>query len=328
DHYSSRANHRSRGAASASCNLSLPLHGIGRRSHLIWTGANGARSASGIVCRSHLAWRAAGRVAGPNTHEIPARGQSRDGESTRAHRASHAADASRRGDRMSSRRAFIRLLGGAAVAWPLAARAQQPAMPVVGYLSARSPEDTTHLMEAFRRGLKGTGFIDGQTVTVEYRWALGQYDRLPAMAAEFARRPVAIIVATGGEPAALAAKAATSTVPIVFSIGGDPIKQGLAASFNRPGGNSTGITLLTNQLEPKRLGLLRQLVPQATTIGFLLNPSYPPSEGQLKDAEEAARAMSQQIHILRADTDDEIDAAFQTVTQQGIAALAVAAAPF
>src|SRR5215813_7696489 len=114
----------------------------------------------------------------------------------------------------------------------------------------------------------------------------------------------------------------------VFSIGGDPIKQGLAASFNRPGGNSTGITLLTNQLEPKRLGLLRQLVPQATTIGFLLNPSYPPSEGQLKDAEEAARAMSQQIHILRADTDDEIDAAFQTVTQQGIAALAVAAAPF
>ena len=229
---------------------------------------------------------------------------------------------------MSSRRAFIRLLGGAAVAWPLAARAQQPAMPVVGYLSARSPEDTTHLMEAFRRGLKETGFIDGQNVTVEYRWALGQYDRLPAMAAEFARRPVAVTVATGGEPAALAAKAATSTVPIVFSIGGDPIKQGLAASFNRPGGNSTGITLLTNQLEPKRLGLLRQLVPQATTIGFLLNPSYPPSEGQLKDAEEAARAMSQQIHILRADTDDEIDAAFQTVTQQGIAALAVAAAPF
>ena len=229
---------------------------------------------------------------------------------------------------MSSRRAFIRLLGGAAVAWPLAARAQQPAMPVVGYLSARSPEDTTHLVEAFRRGLKETGFIDGQNVTVEYRWALGQYDRLPAMAAEFARRPVAIIVATGGEPAALAAKAATSTVPIVFSIGGDPIKQGLAASFNRPGGNSTGITLLTNQLEPKRLGLLRQLVPQATTIGFLLNPSYPPSEGQLKDAEEAARAMSQQIHILRADTDKEIDAAFQTVTQQGIAALAVAAAPF
>src|SRR6478672_6267436 len=169
------------------------------------------------------------------------------------------------------RRKFITLLGGAA-AWPLGARAQQSTMPIIGYLSARSPDDTTHLVEAFRQGLKESGVIDGQNVTVEYRWALGQYGRLPAIAAEFARRPVAVIVATGGEPAALAAKTASSTVPIVFSIGGDPVKQGLAASFNRPGGNSTGITLLTNQLEPKRLGLLRQLVPQATTIGFLLNP--------------------------------------------------------
>jgi len=226
------------------------------------------------------------------------------------------------------RREFISLLGGAAAAWPLAARAQQPAMPVIGYLSARSPDDTAHLVDAFRKGLGESGFTEGRNVTIEWRWALGQYDRLPAMAAEFARRPVAVIVATGGEPAAPAAKSATSTAPIVFSIGGDPIKQGLAASFNRPGGNSTGITLLTNQLEPKRLGLLRQLVPQANTIGFLLNPSYPPSESQLNDAEEAARAMKQQIHILRADTDDEIDAAFQTVTRQRIAALAVAAAPF
>jgi putative tryptophan/tyrosine transport system substrate-binding protein len=226
------------------------------------------------------------------------------------------------------RREFITLLGGVAAAWPLSARAQQATMPIIGYLSARSPDDTTHLVEAFRRGLNETGFIDGQNVTVEYRWALGEYGRLPAIAAEFARRPVAVIVATGGEPAALAAKTASSTVPIVFSIGGDPIKQGLAASFKRPGGNSTGITLLTNQLEPKRLGLLRQLVPQATTIGFLLNPSYPPSEGQLKDAEEAARAMKQQIHILRADTDDDIDAAFETVTRRSVPALAVAAAPF
>ena len=227
-----------------------------------------------------------------------------------------------------NRRQFITLLGGATVAWPLVVRAQQPAMPVIGYLSARSPEDTAHLVDAFRKGLGESGFVEGRNVTIEWRWALGQYDRLPAMAAEFARRPVAVIVATGGEPAALAAKTASSTVPIVFSIGGDPIKQGLAASFNRPGGNSTGITLLTNQLEPKRLGLLRQLAPQATTIGFLLNPSYSPSEGQLKDAEDAARAMKQQIYILRADTDDEIEAAFQTVTRQGIAALAVAAAPF
>jgi putative tryptophan/tyrosine transport system substrate-binding protein len=226
------------------------------------------------------------------------------------------------------RREFITLLGGAAASWPIAARAQQSTMPIIGYLSARSSDDTTHLVEAFRRGLKETGFIDGQNVAVEYRWALGEYGRLPAIAAEFARRPVAVIVATGGEPAALAAKTATSTVPIVFSIGGDPIKQGLAASFNRPGGNSTGITLLTNQLAPKRLGLLRQLVPQATTIGFLLNPSYGPSEDQVKDAEEAARAMGQQIQILRADTDDEIDGAFETVTRRSIPALAVAAAPF
>jgi putative ABC transport system substrate-binding protein len=219
----------------------------------------------------------------------------------------------------ASSREILTLLGGA-TGWPLAARAQQSTMPIIGYLGARAPDDTTHLVEAFRRGLKETGFIDRQNVTVEYRWALGQYGRLPAIAAEFAHRPVAVIVATGAEPAALAAKTATSTVPIVFSIGGDPTKQGLAASFNRPGGNSTGITPLTNQLEPKRLGLLRQLVPQATTIGFLLNPSYGPSEGQLKDAEEAARAIRQQIYILRADTDDEIDAAFETVTRRSIPA--------
>jgi putative tryptophan/tyrosine transport system substrate-binding protein len=227
-----------------------------------------------------------------------------------------------------NKREFITLLGGAVAAWPLAARAQQSTMPMVGYLSARSPDDTAHLVEAFRRGLNETGFIDGQNVRVEYRWAFGEYDRLPAVAAEFARRPVAVIVATGGEPAALAAKMASLTIPIVFSIGGDPIKQGLAASFKRPGGNSTGITLLTNELEPKRLGLLRQLVPQATSIGFLLNPSYPPSEDQLKDAEEAARAMRQQVYVLRADTDDDIDGAFETVTRRSIPALAVAAAPF
>jgi putative tryptophan/tyrosine transport system substrate-binding protein len=226
------------------------------------------------------------------------------------------------------RREFLGGLGSSAVSWPLAARAQEPTLPVIGYLSARSSDDTAHLVVAFLKGLGERGFIDRSNVTIEWRWGRGQYDRLPAMAAEFADRPVTVIVATGGEPAAMAAKAATSTVPIVFSIGGDPTKQGLAATFRHPGGNSTGITLLTNELEPKRLGLLRQLVPQAETIGFLLNPSYSPSESQLSDVEEAARAMKQQIHILRADTDDEIDAAFQFATRQGIAALTVAAAPF
>jgi ABC-type uncharacterized transport system substrate-binding protein len=226
-----------------------------------------------------------------------------------------------------NRREFIALLSGAAASWPLAARAQQAAMPVVGYLSARSPEDTTHLVAAFRRGLLENGYVEGQNVAIEYRWALGQVDRLPGLAAELAGRPVAILVATGGPSAALAAKAATSTIPIVFAMG-DPVKAGLAASYNRPGGNATGINLLTDTMEPKRLGLLHELVPQAAMIGFLLNPDYPSAEDQAKDMLEAARAIGLQIHVLRANTDREIEAAFETVAQHRIAALAVAASPF
>src|SRR5262252_4635303 len=146
------------------------------------------------------------------------------------------------------RREFINVLGGAVIAWPLAARAQQPAMPVIGFLSARSPADAEHLLAAFRKGLGKSGFIEGQNVTIESRWAVGQYDRLSAMAQELVRRPVAVLVATGGEPAALEAKAATSTIPIIFTIGGDPVSEGLAVSFRRPGGNSTGITFLTTHL--------------------------------------------------------------------------------
>ena len=181
---------------------------------------------------------------------------------------------------------------------------------------------------AFRRGLGEAGFIEGQNVMIEYRWALGQYDRLPAMAAELVRRPVTVLASAGGEPAALAAKAATSTIPIVFVIGGDPVKLGLAASLNRPGGNSTGISVLTNTLEPKRLELLRELVPRAETIGVLLNPNFPTFESQLRDVQEAARAINLQIHVLRASTDREIDAAFETVAQRRIPALSVAADPF
>jgi putative tryptophan/tyrosine transport system substrate-binding protein len=225
------------------------------------------------------------------------------------------------------RREFIAAVGGTAV-WPLAARAQQPTSPVIGYLSARSPDDGAHLMVAFRRGLSENGYVEGQNVTVEYRWALGQYDRLPAMAAELVRRPVAVIVSTGGESAALAAKAATSTIPIAFIIGGDPVKLGLAASYNRPGGNTTGISILTATLEPKRLGLLHELVPQATTLGVLLDPNFALYEDQLHDVQEAARPLGLQMQVLRATTDTEIDAAFETVTQQRIAVLSVAAGPY
>jgi putative ABC transport system substrate-binding protein len=220
------------------------------------------------------------------------------------------------------------MLGGAAAAWPFVARAQQPTMPVIGYLSARSPDDTVHLVAAFRRGLAENGYVEGRNVTLEYRWALGQYERLPAMAAELVRLPVTIIASTGGEPAVLAARAATSSLPIVFAMGGDPVKAGLAASYNRPGGNATGISILTESLEPKRLGLVHELIPRAAAISVLLNPRFPPAEGQLRDVQGAAVALGIRIHVLRADTDREIEAAFETVAQQRVAALAVLASPF
>jgi putative ABC transport system substrate-binding protein len=225
------------------------------------------------------------------------------------------------------RREFIALLGGAA-AWPVTARAQQAAMPVVGYLSARSPQDTAHLVQAFRRGLAEAGFVEGQNVLIEYRWAFGQHDRLPGLAADLVRNPLTVLVTTGGEVAALAAKAATSTIPIAFIIGTDPVKLGLAASYNRPGGNATGINILTNSLEPKRLELLRELVPQASAIGALFDPTFLAYEDQFRDVREAARALDLQVYELRASTDAEIDLAYETVARQRIAAVTVAAGPF
>jgi len=225
------------------------------------------------------------------------------------------------------RREFITLVYGAAVSWPLAARAQQPAMPVIGFLSARSPEESAHLVAAFQSGLADNGYIAGQTVLIEYRWALGQYDRLPTMAADLVRRPVAVLAAVGGEPAAMAAKTATSAIPIVFAMD-DPVKQGLVESFNRPGGNATGMAVLSPDLEAKRLGLLHELVPQASTIGVLLNPNFPPAQHQLEEVQIAAQATNLQILALRASTDREIDEAFDTLMKQRIAALSVASDPF
>jgi putative tryptophan/tyrosine transport system substrate-binding protein len=225
------------------------------------------------------------------------------------------------------RRDFINLLGSAAVAWPLAARAQQATMPVVGFLSSRAPEDSAHLLVAFRQGLAEGGFVEGHNVAIEFRWARGQYDLLPAMAADLVGRRVNVLTTAGGEPSALAAKRATSTIPIVFGLGSDPVSAGLVESYNRPAGNATGVTLLTRVMEPKRLGLLRDLVPGVPLVGVLLNPNYPASR-QLQDIEEAARAIDQRIAVAKASTDQELDSAFAALVKERVGALLVAADPY
>ena len=225
------------------------------------------------------------------------------------------------------RRDFITLLGGA-VAWPLAARAQQPGMPVIGFLSTRSRDESARVVPAFHRGLAEYDYVENQNMSIEYRWAFSQYGRLPALADELARRPVNLIVAVGGEPSARAAHAATAKIPIVATFSADPVASGLVASLSRPGGNLTGMSDLTSAMEPKRLGLLRELVPEATTLGMVLNPRFPPAARQLNDVEEAARAIGIQLHVLRASTDGEIDIAFDSVAQLRIRAFAVASDPF
>jgi len=225
------------------------------------------------------------------------------------------------------RREFI-VTRGSAAAWPLAARAQQPAKPVIGFMSGRSPEDSAHLAAAFEQGLAEEGFVEGQNVTIEFRWAQGDYDRLPALAADLVSRKVAVLVGVGGDVSALVAKRPTATIPVVFGMGGDPVKAGLVASFNRPGGNVTGYTLWTSEMESKRLGLLRELMPGVPLIGILVNPQFPPTEQELADLEPAAKAVSQQLFVARANDDTELSAALTSFVQQRVGAFLVTASPF
>jgi putative tryptophan/tyrosine transport system substrate-binding protein len=226
------------------------------------------------------------------------------------------------------RREFIGLLGGAAAAWPLGALAQQPAMPVIGFLSARSPEDSSDPLAGFRRGLKEGGFVEGQNVVIEFRWANGGCSRLPQMAAELVRRHVNVIAAVGGELSGVAAKRATNIIPIAFATGSDPIKGGLVESFNRPGGNATGVTTLTNFMEAKRLGLLRELAPKAEVIGVLVNPNFPVSVIQLRDIEAAAPALGRRLVVAKASTDAELEDAFGRLIRERAEALLVGADPY
>jgi putative ABC transport system substrate-binding protein len=215
------------------------------------------------------------------------------------------------------RREFITLLGVAAAAWPFAARAQQPAMPVIGFLGGTSPDTFADRLRAFRQGLKDTGYVEGENVAIEYRWAENQIDRLPELAAELVRRKVAVIAATGGVTSTFAAKAATTTIPIVFGAGEDPVRLGLVASLARPGGNLTGINFFAVELAAKRLELLRELVPGAARVAVLVNPANATNtETTLRDVEPAARAIGLQIQVLNASTSREIDAAFATFVRE------------
>ena len=219
------------------------------------------------------------------------------------------------------RREFITLLGGAA-AWPLAARAQQPAMPVIGFFHSASPGPAAPHVAAFRQGLAETGYVEGRNVAIEYRWAEGQYDRLPAMAGELVRRPVTVIVATP-IPAAVAAKAATASIPIVFNVAGDPVRLGLVASLARPGGNATGVNSFQAELGAKQLGLLRELLPTAVRIGLLVNPTNANVEGVTRDVRESASAIGVQIDIVQASDSRQIEDAFATLVRNRADALVV-----
>ena len=224
------------------------------------------------------------------------------------------------------RRAFITLIGGAAAGWPLAAWAQQPAMPVIGFLSSSALADRARYLPAFRQGVRETGYVEGQNVVIEYRWAQDQHDVLPDLAADLVRRQVTVIAAHD-TPSSMVAKAATTTIPIVFASGGDPVKLGLVASLNRPGGNVTGVTFVVSELGAKLLGLLHELQPGAVRVGVLVDPNFAPTQSFVSDVQAAALSIGKQIEVLEASTGRDIDTAFARVAQKPIDALLVAPNP-
>jgi putative ABC transport system substrate-binding protein len=226
------------------------------------------------------------------------------------------------------RREFITLVGGAAVAWPLSGHAQQAAMPTIGFLSARSASASDHLVKSFRGGLGEVGFVEGQNVQTTFRWADGHYERLPTLASELVQAQVAVIAAFGGDPPVRAAQAATATIPIVFTTGGDPVQSGLVTSMNRPGGNVTGVTFFSGELNAKILNLLHSLVPNAKSVAVVSNPASPTGEAQSKDIQDAAQTFGIQIHAFKASTGRELDKVFDAVSQAKVGALIVTADPF
>jgi len=226
------------------------------------------------------------------------------------------------------RREFIRLLAGAGVAWPIASQAQQPAGPVIGYLSGRSPEDTVDELAAFQKGLSEGGFVSGGNVTIEYRWARGDYSRLAVLAAELVQRRVTVVAATGGQNSARAAMQATETIPVVFALGADPVELGLVQSLNRPGGNATGTTILLGDMDQKRFGILQRTIPGIVRFGALVNPNYPPSADQIRDLEKAATDLGRQVFVAKASNDAELDAAFAALLHEQVGALLVASDPY
>jgi ABC-type uncharacterized transport system substrate-binding protein len=227
-----------------------------------------------------------------------------------------------------TRRAFITLLGGAAAAWPLAVRAQQPAMPVIGFLSSRSPTESTAVVAAFRQGLREAGFVEGQNLAIAFRWAEGGYDRLPALAADLVALRVAVLLAAGGPPSAHAAKAATSTIPIVFSAASDPVRLGLVPSLSRPGGNITGMGTFNATLLTKRLEILNELVPSAAPMAYLVNPTNQSADLEVREVSAAAKVLGIELQLLNASTEHELDEAFATAARLRARGLVVAGEPF